>query len=70
MALLVVVLAVISATIVIIGAHGREQREIGRFEEAFNIDSVRRAHCDSVYCLCEDSLKTFEDSIHFYEDGY
>lgn len=66
MALLVVVLAVIPATIVIIGAHGREQREIGHF----NIDSLRREHCDSVNCLCEDSLKTLEDSIHFYEDGY
>ena len=70
MALLVVVLAVIPAIILIIGAHDREQKEIERFEKTFNIDSLRLEYGDSVYCLCEDSLKTLEDSIHFYEDGY
>lgn len=77
MALLVVVLAVIPATILLIGAHDGEQREIERFEKTFNIDSLRREYtdsvyieCDSVYPLTEDNLKTLEDSIHFYEDGF
>lgn len=70
MALLVVVLAVIPAIILCICAYDREKKEVERFESLMNIDSLRQVYSDSSYRLCEDSLKTLEDSIHFYEDGY
>lgn len=70
LALLVVVLAVMPAIILCIGAYYREKKEVERFESLMNTDSLRQEYSDSAYRLCEDSLKTLEDSIHYYEDGY
>lgn len=70
LALLVIVLAVIPAIILCIGAYDREKKEVERFESLMNIDSLRQVYSESSYRLCEDSLKTIEDSIHYYEDGY
>ncbi len=42
-----------------------------RYEEAqHNIDSLSRANRALIEQQREAQLKTIEDSIHFYEDGY
>lgn len=38
--------------------------------EEHNIDSLRRAHRALIERQREAQLKTLEDSIHYYEDGY
>lgn len=39
-------------------------------EHTLNLDSLREEHRNLYYRLREDSLKTLEDSVHEFEDGF
>jgi Ni,Fe-hydrogenase I cytochrome b subunit len=39
-------------------------------EQTLNLDSLREVHRNLYYRLREDSLKTLEDSVHEFEDGF
>lgn len=39
-------------------------------EQNINLDSLREVHRNLYYRLREDSLKTLEDSVHEFEDGF
>ena len=68
MILVVVVAALIPLTILYCGKIDRERHEQ---QQGMGIDSLRTMHRRLPrHDPREDSLKTLEDSIHFYEDGF
>lgn len=56
MFLIVIPVALLAAFVIYVGAKDAEERE-----QQYNVDSIRQVHKD---------LRTLEDSVRYFEDGF
>lgn len=63
LAVVVIVFAIVSAIVIGVAIDDMESREISRLTGGASVDSLRSVHQ-------ELNLRTLEDSVSYYEDGF